>query len=44
MKPVILWFRRDLRLDYNLALEAAVGSKSPIIPVYGILKIQETDR
>ena len=34
MKPTILWFRRDLRLDDNLALEAAVRFQSPIIPVY----------
>ena len=32
--PVILWFRRDLRLDDNPALSAALSSGAPIIPVY----------
>ncbi len=32
--PVILWFRKDLRLDDNLALLKAVKSGRPIIPVY----------
>ena len=34
MRPVILWFRRNLRLADNIALNAAVGSGRPIIPLY----------
>ncbi|RFB95156.1 deoxyribodipyrimidine photolyase [Rhizobium leguminosarum bv. trifolii] len=33
-KPVILWFRKDLRLDDNHALNAAHLSGRPIIPLY----------
>ena len=33
-RPVLLWFRRDLRLADNLAFQAAVASKRPIIPVF----------
>jgi len=33
-RPVILWFRRDLRLDENPALQAAVATGRPILPVY----------
>ncbi|MGO7089375.1 deoxyribodipyrimidine photo-lyase [Rhizobium leguminosarum] len=33
-KPVILWFRKDLRLDDNRALDAAHRSGRPIIPLY----------
>lgn len=33
-KPVILWFRRDLRLDDNHALTAAVETGRPVICVY----------
>ncbi len=32
--PVILWFRRDLRLADQPALAAAVASGAPIIPVF----------
>lgn len=32
--PVLLWFRQDLRLADNPALEAAVASGAPVIPVY----------
>mgnify|MGYP001810088480 CR=1 FL=1 len=32
--PVILWFRRDLRLADNPALEAAQATGRPILPVY----------
>jgi deoxyribodipyrimidine photo-lyase len=32
--PVIMWFRRDLRLTDNPALHAAVESGRPIIPLY----------
>ncbi len=34
MTPVIHWFRRDLRLDDNLALAAAFQSGAPILPVF----------
>jgi deoxyribodipyrimidine photo-lyase len=33
-KPLILWFRKDLRLDDNHALHAACASGRPIIPVF----------
>ncbi|WP_309029523.1 cryptochrome/photolyase family protein [Pelagicoccus enzymogenes] len=33
-KPVILWFRRDLRLADNPALQRAVESGQPVLPVY----------
>lgn len=33
-QPVILWFRKDLRLDDNLALAAAIESGRPVLPVY----------
>ena len=32
--PVILWFRRDLRLADHRALSAAVQSGRPVIPVF----------
>ena len=32
--PVILWFRRDLRLGDNPALEAAIETGRPVLPVY----------
>ena len=32
--PVILWFRRDLRLDDNPALQAALANGSPILPLF----------
>ncbi len=32
--PVIHWFRRDLRLNDNLALDAAAQSDTPILPVF----------
>ncbi|NIS90663.1 MAG: deoxyribodipyrimidine photo-lyase [Woeseiaceae bacterium] len=34
MRPVLYWFRRDLRLADNRALSAAVETGSPVIPVY----------
>ena len=34
MSPVILWFRRNLRLHDNPALCAAVESGRPILPIY----------
>lgn len=33
-RPVVLWFRRDLRLQDNPALNAAVATKRPILPLY----------
>lgn len=32
--PVLFWFRRDLRLSDNTALNAALESGSPIIPLF----------
>jgi len=32
--PVIVWFRQDLRLADNPALEAAIAMQAPILPVY----------
>lgn len=32
--PVIIWFRRDLRLDDNTALRAAIDSGQPVIPLF----------
>lgn len=34
MQPVLLWFRRNLRLSDNAALNAAAESGCPVIPVY----------
>jgi deoxyribodipyrimidine photo-lyase len=34
MKPVIYWFRQDLRLNDLPGLEAAVKTNKPVIPVY----------
>ncbi|MEM1175933.1 MAG: deoxyribodipyrimidine photo-lyase [Pseudomonadota bacterium] len=34
MKPAIVWFRRDLRLSDNPALNRAVESGRPVLPVY----------
>jgi deoxyribodipyrimidine photo-lyase len=34
MRPVIVWFRRDLRLTDHPALTAAVASGQPVVPVY----------
>jgi len=33
-KPVVLWFRRDLRLNDNPALSHAVATGRPILPVF----------
>jgi len=32
--PAIVWFRQDLRLADNPALQAAVESRQPILPIY----------
>jgi deoxyribodipyrimidine photo-lyase len=34
VQPVLLWFRRNLRLSDNAALTAAAASGRPVIPVY----------
>jgi deoxyribodipyrimidine photo-lyase len=34
VKPVIVWFRKDLRLDDNHALHAACASGRPVIALY----------
>ena len=34
IQPVIIWFRRDLRLKDQPALAAAVESGAPVVPVY----------
>ena len=34
MKPVIVWFRQDLRTDDNLALAAAAQRGGPVIPLF----------
>jgi deoxyribodipyrimidine photo-lyase len=39
VRPVILWFRRDLRLNDNLALQAALEAGQPVICIY----IREND-
>ena len=33
-RPILLWFRRDLRLADNPALEAAIATGAPVIPVF----------
>jgi len=33
-KPVIAWFRQDLRLSDNPALSAAIGMGAPVLPVF----------
>jgi deoxyribodipyrimidine photo-lyase len=33
-KPIIVWFRNDLRLADNSALSAAAASAAPIVAVY----------
>ena len=43
--PVIMWFRSDLRLRDNTALNAALRSDSPVIPVFIFdLSILQSDR
>jgi len=32
--PILLWFRKDLRLDDNHALQAAAASGRPVFPIY----------
>ena len=33
-RPILLWFRRDLRLSDHLALAQAAASGRPVIPVF----------
>ena len=33
-RPIILWFRQDLRLQDNSALAEAVARGGPVIPIY----------
>jgi deoxyribodipyrimidine photo-lyase len=33
-KPIIVWFRNDLRLSDNRALAAALATGAPLVPVY----------
>ena len=33
-RPVIVWFRQDLRLGDNPAFDAAIAMEAPILPVY----------
>lgn len=42
LAPTILWFRRDLRLDDNPALTAALRDGTPIVPVYIYAPEEET--
>ena len=49
--PIILWFRRDLRVDDNPALCFACEQNQPIVPVYiwspeedGVWKMGEASR
>lgn len=42
MKPVIYWMRRDLRLTDNPALDWAVKSGRPVVPVYLLDEVVET--
>ena len=32
--PILMWFRRDLRLSDHAALSAACDSGRPVIPVF----------
>lgn len=41
--PVIVWFRRDLRLRDNPALRAAIASGQPVIPVFIWAPLEEGD-
>ena len=41
MNPSLVWFRNDLRLDDNPALQAAIDRGSPVIPVFILSKTDE---
>ncbi|MBL6912742.1 MAG: deoxyribodipyrimidine photo-lyase, partial [Puniceicoccaceae bacterium] len=32
--PTLLWFRKDLRLEDNSAMQAAIEAGGPVIPVF----------
>jgi len=34
MKINLFWFRRDLRLEDNTALHAAMNAQNPVLPVF----------
>lgn len=34
MRPIILWFRRDLRISDNAALHAAASTGAPVVPLF----------
>ena len=34
MKIAIFWFRRDLRLEDNTALQAALNSGNQVLPIF----------
>ena len=34
MAPAIVWFRRNLRLDDNLPLDAAIRAHDGLVPVF----------
>ena len=34
MKNIIFWFRRDLRLEDNSALDSALSEKESVIPIF----------
>ena len=40
--PILMWFRRDLRLSDHLALTAACQSGHPVIPVFVFDELTET--
>lgn len=42
--PVLFWFRRDLRLSDNTALDAAIKSGDQVIPVYVLSGWRENHR
>ncbi len=39
--PILLWFRRDLRLSDHPALSAACSSGRPVIPVFLLDEVAE---
>ena len=40
--PIILWFRRDLRVADHPALQAAINTGRPIIPLFILDELAET--
>ncbi len=39
--PILMWFRRDLRLGDHAALSEAVGSGRPVVPVFVLDEVSE---